>query len=136
MSDLTNARYVVLARRPLAESYLATPAGDDLATAQRAYLDAIAQHGTTDVHLVERVPVILHDGRGAQGVMLRMAEKLAWAQGRMIEHGLTPADVAKETRFGEATLVAMFAGEEVKARHVDETVAAVKRLLSRKGVKA
>ncbi len=130
MPDLTNARFLVLAARSDG-GFAAVPAGDDLGVAQRTYLDAIATNQTTDVHLVERVPVILHDGRGAQGVMLRIAERLAWCQRVMIENGMTARDVARETRFGETAIVAMFSGEEVKARWVDELVEALGRLTAR-----
>ncbi|MAQ92601.1 MAG: hypothetical protein CMM84_03585 [Rhodothermaceae bacterium] len=127
MRDLTNARFLVASSTD-GDHFALTQAGDDLDVAQRAYLNAIAANGTTDVHLVERVPVILHDGRGAQGVMLRLAERLAWCQRVMIESGLTARDVARHVRFGEASIVAMFSGEEVKARWVDELVEALEEI--------
>ena len=122
--DLSKSRYLTLARTDTG-SCIAQPAGDDLPAAQRKYLDAVAHFGTTEVHLVERVPVILHDGRGAQGAMLRIAERLAYCQGRMIEHGLSARDLARHTQFGEDSILKMFSGEEVKARWVERLVEVV-----------
>ena len=128
-----STRYVVLSAVPTstldtggASIPLAPPdlyrigtGGDTIEDAQRLYLDAIAEAGTRNVLLAEVVPVILHDGRGAQGVFIRLAEKLGWCQRVMIENGISVKDLERKSRLSESTISKMFSGESVSRRNVE-----------------
>ncbi|MEM1043515.1 MAG: hypothetical protein AAGI91_12910 [Bacteroidota bacterium] len=133
-TDFPPHRYVVLARRSDREDhngdslYGVHGGAETLDEAQREYLEAVAASGTTDVTLVERVPVLIHDGRSAQGRVIRLAERLAWCQTTMFGHGLSADDVASHVRFGAPAILRMFAGEEIRSDWVDQLVEAVREL--------